>query len=156
MERYPALIKYINLVLVEDGYTAMQDVMTSLVYQWIYKSEGLRRVLMDNLPLEVDVTSLISRIRAFEDNSKDYLRIRFDNMDGQERWAIELEELAEELLAIQKGILEVLNVPELPTQLSEDELLYVFIPQNTDATMYVADMINTLFPKEVIRWLGHL
>ena len=156
MERYPALIKYINLVLVEDGYTAMQDVMTSLVYQWIYKSEGLRRVLMDNLPLEVDVTSLLSRIRAFEDNSKDYLRIRFDNMDNQERWAIELEELAEELLAIQKGILEVLNVPELPTQLSEDELLYVFIPQNTDATMYVADMINTLFPKEVIRWFGHL
>ena len=156
MERYPALIKYINLVLVEDGYTAMQDVMTSLVYQWIYKSEGLRRVLMDNLPLEVDVTSLISRIRAFEDNSKDYLRIRFDNMDGQERWAIELEKLAEELLAIQKGILEVLNVPELPTQLSEDELLYVFIPQNTDATMYVADMINTLFPREVIHRFGHL
>ena len=156
MERYSAVIKYINLVLVKDGYTAMQDVMTSLVYQWIYKSEGLRRVLMDNLPLEVDVTSLISRIRAFEDNSKDYLRIRFDNMDNQERWAIELEELAEELLAIQKGILEVLNVPELPTQLSEDELLYVFIPQNTDATMYVVDMINTLFPKEVIRWFGHL
>lgn len=154
MERYETIVKYINLVLVKDGYTAMDDVLTSLINQWIYKAEGLVRIILEEVPEGDD--GVYHALRDFQEAARNYLDMRFEDIENMERWIIELENLAEDLQTLQHDVVTSIGMTDIIPQLSEEDILSVFVIQNTDATKYVADMINSAFPSEVIHWFGHL